>query len=91
LLQQVREQHGLSQKRLAIRAGLSRSTISRIECDRVSPSIERLRELLFLMGEDLVLRSEPRESTIDMDQLEARLAMTPTERVEAGIAAATKA
>lgn len=41
-----------------------------------------LQELLFLMGEDLILEAKPRESTIDPEQLRARLAMTPTERIE---------
>jgi hypothetical protein len=49
-----------------------------------------LQELLFLMGEDLVLEARPREPTIDLEQLEVRLAMTPQERVEAGLAAAEK-
>jgi hypothetical protein len=49
-----------------------------------------LQELLFLMGEDLVLEAKPRESKIDREQLKARLAMTPEERVEAGLAAAEK-
>ena len=89
-MRQARKRHGLSQRRLAIRANLSPSTISRIECDRVSPSVETLRELLFLMGEDLVLRAKPREPRIDKQQLRARLALTPSERVEAGLAAASK-
>jgi len=67
---------------LAIRAGLSRSTISRIECGRVSPSVERFRELLFLMGEELVIETKPWKSKVDREQLRARLAMTPTERIE---------
>lgn len=90
ILRQARKRHGLSQRRLAIRANLDRSTISRIECDRVSPSVEMLRELLFLMGEDLVLEARPWESKIDREQLRARLAMTLTERIEAGLATAAK-
>jgi transcriptional regulator with XRE-family HTH domain len=49
LLQKVRHRHGISQKRLAMRAGTTQSAISRIERDRVSPSVETLRELLFLL------------------------------------------
>ncbi|MGN6556870.1 MAG: helix-turn-helix domain-containing protein [Solirubrobacterales bacterium] len=82
LLRQVRNRHGLSQSRLATRASLSRSTISKIECGRVSPSIEMLRELLFLMGEDLVIEAKPWEPKVDREQLRTRLEMTPTERIE---------
>ncbi|MDP9227535.1 MAG: helix-turn-helix domain-containing protein, partial [Actinomycetota bacterium] len=38
LLREARRRHGVSQKRLAIRAGTTQSAISRIEGDRVSPS-----------------------------------------------------
>ena len=89
-MRQARERHGLSQESLAIRANLSRSTVSRIECDRASPSVETLRELLFLMGEDLVLDTRSRKPQIDLEQLEARLAVTPTERIETALAAASK-
>ncbi len=57
LLRDARRRHGVSQKRLAIRAGTTQSAISRIEKDRVSPSVETLRELLYLLGEDLALAS----------------------------------
>lgn len=90
MLRQVRERHGLTQEELATRANISRSTISRIECNRVSPSVEMLGELLFLMGEDLVLEAKARKPKIDRKQLEIRLAMTPEERVEAGLAEAAK-
>ena len=82
LLRQVRKHHGLSQGRLATRANLDRSTISRIECGRVSPSVAMLRELLFLMGEELVMEVKPWEFQVDREQLRARLEMTPTERIE---------
>jgi len=49
-----------------------------------------LQELLFLMGEDLVLEAKPWEPKIDREQLEVRLAMTPTERIETGLAEASR-
>jgi hypothetical protein len=48
-----------------------------------------LRELLFLMGEELVIETKPWESTVDREQLKARLAMTPTERIETVLGAAS--
>jgi len=41
-----------------------------------------LREFLFLMGEELVIETKPWESKVDRELLRARLAMTPTERIE---------
>ncbi|WP_374708382.1 cupin domain-containing protein [Chitinimonas sp. BJYL2] len=42
----VREKHGLSQRELAKRAGVTNSTISLIEQNRVSPSISSLKKVL---------------------------------------------
>ena len=61
LLREARRRRGVSQARLAIRARTTQSAISRIEKDRVSPSIATLRELLRLVGEDLILGSEKRQ------------------------------
>ena len=45
-LQAVRLKHGLSQRELARRAGLTHSTISLIEQNRVSPSVGSLKKIL---------------------------------------------
>lgn len=45
-LKMVREKHGLSQRELAKRAGVTNSTISLIEQNRVSPSISSLKKVL---------------------------------------------
>jgi transcriptional regulator with XRE-family HTH domain len=45
-LRAVRLQHGLSQRELAKRAGLTHSTISLIEQNRVSPSVGSLKKIL---------------------------------------------
>ena len=51
-----------------MRAGTTQSAISRIERDRVSPSVETLRELLYLLGEDLEPGGiEKRDFGIDRD------------------------
>lgn len=85
LLRDARRRHGLSQRRLAVRAGTTQSAISRIERDRVSPSVENLRELLRLVGDDLVLRVEPRDAGIDRTLNQGNLRLTPEERVERGL------
>lgn len=86
LLREVRRRHGVSQKRLAIRAGTTQSAISRMENDRVSPTFETLGELLFLLGEDLTVRSEARDAGIDFTLNEETLRVPPGKRVERGLA-----
>jgi transcriptional regulator with XRE-family HTH domain len=85
LLRQARARHNVSQAQLAVRAGTTQSAISRIEKDRVSPSIETLRELLYLLGEDLSLGSEVRDFGIDRTLNESNLAFTPEHRVRRGM------
>lgn len=85
LLRDARRRHGVSQTSLATRAGTTQSAISRIERDRVSPTVETLRTLLHLMGEDLELTSRVRNSGIDRTLIEQRLALPPDERVRRGL------
>jgi transcriptional regulator with XRE-family HTH domain len=59
LVKERRIGHGLSQRRLAHRAGTSQSAVARIENGSEDVSWARLRRLLLAMGEQPVLRSEP--------------------------------
>jgi transcriptional regulator with XRE-family HTH domain len=59
LVKAARARSGISQRRLALRAGTSQDAISRIERGVESPGVERLRRLLLAMGEDLKLVAEP--------------------------------
>lgn len=86
LLREARQRHAVSQKRLAIRAGTTQSAISRIERDRLSPSVETLRELLRLLGEDLTLGADARDSGVDATLNRANLAFAPSQRLERGLA-----
>jgi transcriptional regulator with XRE-family HTH domain len=45
-LQYIRKRHGLSQRELAKRAGVTNGTISLIEQNRVSPSVSSLKKVL---------------------------------------------
>jgi transcriptional regulator with XRE-family HTH domain len=81
ILREARGRHGVSQASLATRAGTTQSAISRIERDRVSPSIETLRGLLYVLGEDLTLGAKQRDSGIDATLNEASFSLTPTQRV----------
>jgi transcriptional regulator with XRE-family HTH domain len=82
LLREARIRHGLSQERLAIRAGTTQSAISRIEQERGSPTIRTLQELLRLMGEDLVLTTEKRDTGIDLTLSRKNLELRPEQRIE---------
>lgn len=85
LLREARHRHGVSQARLAVRAGTTQSAISRIETDRVSPSVDTLWELLYLLGEDLEIASQKRESGVDLTLNEANLKFRPADRVKRGL------
>jgi transcriptional regulator with XRE-family HTH domain len=85
LLKETRLRHRVSQKGLATRAGTTQSAISRIERDRVSPSVDTLRELLYLLGEDLILGANTRDTGIDRAMIEERRSLTPSERADYGV------
>ena len=85
-MREARRRHGVSQARLAVRAGTTQSAISRIERDQVSPTIETLRSLLHLLGEDLELEVSERDSGVDRTMIRERLEMTPADRVDYGTA-----
>jgi transcriptional regulator with XRE-family HTH domain len=85
LLREVRQRHGVSQKRLAIRAGTTQSAISRIERDRVSPTFETLRALLALLDEELAVASGRRDSGIDLSLNEENLRLSATGRLQRGL------
>jgi transcriptional regulator with XRE-family HTH domain len=55
LLREARVTYGISQGELATRANTTQSAISRIEAGKVSPSFETVRELLRLLGQDLII------------------------------------
>ena len=87
-MKEARSRHGVSQKGLAARARTTQSAISRIERDRVSPSVDTLRELLYLLGEDLKLGAARRDFGIDGTLIDERLKASPSERVAYGLAMA---
>lgn len=85
LLREARLRHGVSQERLARRAGTTQSAISRIEKERVSPTVQTLTELLHLLGEDLVLGTEKWETGIDLTLNRGNLELTPGQRLQKGL------
>lgn len=82
LIRARREAHGLTQTRLARRAGTTQAAISRLERGHVSPTFETLAELLLAMGE----RPEPAVRRLELGgdrrRLAALRARPAAERVE---------
>jgi transcriptional regulator with XRE-family HTH domain len=76
LLREARARNGISQRRLALRAGTSQDAISRIERGVESPTVERLAHLLMVLGERLELNAAP---SVEPRGHVARL--TPRERL----------
>lgn len=85
LIRKTRMRHGLSQARLARRAGTHQSAISRLEADEVSPGVETLDLLLRAMGERLEIAGAEPERQYDPAHRRATAERTPEERLALGI------
>ena len=88
-LVELRRRHGLSQQELAQRTGMTQANISRIERDKVSPTLMTLERLLAAMGETLRLDSFPVASpppgggNVPVRELRAGFdELTPDQRLE---------
>lgn len=86
LVRDRRRAAGLTQTQLAIRAGTTKTAISRLERGHVSPTVETLRRLLACMGHDLLLGTEPRVPRTDAAQLDAVADLTPDQRLDHALA-----
>jgi uncharacterized protein len=77
----TRERLGLSQRRLALRAGTTQAAVSRIERGVVSPTFATLRELMVAMGEEPVLSAQRLPADWDPVHMASTLARAPEERL----------
>jgi transcriptional regulator with XRE-family HTH domain len=81
ILRDTRKLLGLSQRRLASRAGTSQDAISRIERGAEVPTFERFAQLMLVMGQRVDLRLESLEGRVPASELAVATAMTPEERL----------
>jgi transcriptional regulator with XRE-family HTH domain len=86
LIRETRERKRLSQRRLALRAGTSQSAIARIERGDEEVTWPRLRSIMLAMGEEPVLAARPLKSRFDAADLLAQRGMSPSARLESGLA-----
>jgi len=88
-LAETRRRHGLSQQDVAKRAGMTQANVSRIERDKVSPSLHTLNRLLEAMGETLQIAAvtlsapPPGGGNASIRELRAEFdELTPDQRIE---------
>lgn len=81
LLRDARRRHGLTQRQLAIRARTSQAAVSRIERGLVSPAVDTLAKLLWMMNERLELDAELVDWGHDATLNAANLAVSPEARI----------
>jgi len=85
LIRDIRRRKGLSQRRLALRAGTSQSAIARVERGEEEVTWSRLRSVLLAMGEQPQLSSRPLSSRYDAADLLRQRHLSPTARLESGL------
>lgn len=81
VLREARQQQGVSQRRLALRAGTSQDAISRIERGVEAPTLERFEQLMLVLGRRPVLEIELLESSASGSKLAVAGEMTAGERL----------
>jgi transcriptional regulator with XRE-family HTH domain len=85
LIRALRERKGLTQRRLALRAGTSQSAIARIEGGDEDVTWGRLRSILIAMGEEPELGSRPLSGRYRPEHLLQDRAMSANARLNGGL------
>ncbi len=84
LLVEARRRAGLSQRELAARARVGQQEIARYERGRVTPSLERLRQLIAACGLELTFGLARADGSYD-DVISRMLAVQPAQRLARGL------
>ena len=87
LIREHREQLGLSQRVLALRAGTTQAAVSRIARGLTAPTWDTLRALLLAMGHEPELRARRLVGRWDPVHLVALRERSPSERFEFALSA----
>jgi transcriptional regulator with XRE-family HTH domain len=85
LIRDLRERKGLTQRRLALRAGTSQSAIARIERGEEDVTWGRLGSILTAMGEEAQLGSHPLPGRYRPEHLLQDRAMSAHARLNGGL------
>lgn len=80
-LREAREEQGVSQRRLALRAATSQDAISRIERGVEAPTLERFAQLMLALGRRPVIGLEHLGGSVPRDELGVANDLTPGERL----------
>lgn len=83
IIRTARREAGLSQAQLAERLATTQSAVARLERPDSNPRIETLEAALRAAGRRLTLEAAPATAGLDEDQIRARLALSPAERLRA--------
>jgi transcriptional regulator with XRE-family HTH domain len=84
LLVEARRRAGLTQRELAARAGVGQQEVARYERGRVTPSLERLRQLIASCGLELTFGLARADCSYD-DAIARALAIPPAQRLARGL------
>ena len=82
LIRRERERRGLTQARLALRAGTEQAAISRIEAGKEEVTWQRLRAIMLAMGLEPSLDARPLEHEEDMAHVAMNRELSPGQRIE---------
>lgn len=86
ILRQAREREGLSQERLAHRAGTTQAVISRIEREEMTPTVKMLERLLLALGYELNGEARELEGGHDPVHLAGDVQLSVVQRLRKGFA-----
>lgn len=81
LLRYARRLAGLTQRQLAVLAGVPQATVGRIETGQITPRVDTLEKLLRAAGRELNVGARPGIG-VDRSQIRELLRLTPGQRLE---------
>jgi transcriptional regulator with XRE-family HTH domain len=76
-----RVEHGLSQAQLALRAGTTQASLSRLERGQLSPTVATIERLLSAVGESVELTARRSAHEFDIGRLRAQRRRSPVDRL----------